>query len=391
MPPRIAAIAARHLRDPRHIEIGHEAVGEMPRVRQVAYIVARAHKVAALVRILDVEQPSMALVFCRTRVDVDVLTESLKARGFVAESLHGGLSQDQRDRVMGRFRAGSTELLIATDVAARGLDVRGLSHVVNHDMPADPDDYIHRIGRTGRAGGMGVAITLVEPREHRLLRDIERQTRQRVELARIPTAADLKARKLELTSAALREELSSGGLDGFRVIVDSLSQEFDVVDIALAAVTLAHRAQGADEDVTEIPQPTPPPAKTGAGKPGKFGDASKARPKGKRKDEADRDGLAPAARGSNPGRGKGGHGAPTGRLFLDVGREQGVRPGDLVGAIANEAGVAGKLIGAIQIADGFSLVELPEEILDEVVQRLKRTFIKGKKVVVRRDRAGDRG
>ena len=181
LPPRIAQLAEKHLNDPVRVRIDREVVpaGSAPRVRQVAYIVGRAHKIATLGRVLDVENPTSAIVFCRTRTEVDELTESLNGRGYRAEALHGGLSQEQRDRVMKKFRANSADLLVATDVAARGLDVQHVSHVVNYDVPSAAEAYVHRIGRTGRAGREGVAITLAEPREHRLLRNIEQQTKQR--------------------------------------------------------------------------------------------------------------------------------------------------------------------------------------------------------------------
>ncbi|HEX5543061.1 MAG TPA: DEAD/DEAH box helicase, partial [Micromonospora sp.] len=178
MPPRIDGLARRHLRDAIRVQIGREAPapGAAPSVRQSAYIVARAHKPAALGRVLDVEAPTSAIVFCRTRDDVDRLTETLNGRGYRAEALHGGMSQEQRDRVMGRLRSGTAELLVATDVAARGLDIEQLTHVINYDLPSAPESYVHRIGRVGRAGREGDAITLAEPREHRMLKMIERVT-----------------------------------------------------------------------------------------------------------------------------------------------------------------------------------------------------------------------
>ena len=225
LPPRIASIAKRQLRDPVLVTIDREvvAVGETARVRQVAYIVPRAHKMTALARVLDIEQPTSAIVFCRTRTEVDELSETLMARGLRADALHGGLSQDQRDRVMTKFRTKKTDLLIATDVAARGLDVKHVSHVVNFDVPADAESYVHRIGRTGRAGREGVAITLAEPREHRLLRNIERMTSQRIEIAQVPTVDDLRAHRLQLVRTTLRETIMDGGLDKFRGIVESLA------------------------------------------------------------------------------------------------------------------------------------------------------------------------
>ena len=190
-------------------------------MRQSAYVVARAHKPAALGRVLDVESPTAALVFCRTRAEVDQLSETLNGRGYRAEALHGGMTQDQRDRVMARLRNEISDLIVATDVAARGLDIDQLTHVVNYDVPSDPDSYTHRIGRVGRAGREGVAITLAEPREHRMLKTIERVTRSKITVEKLPTVADLRARRLELTRSAIEDLLVEGeDLDRFRVVLD---------------------------------------------------------------------------------------------------------------------------------------------------------------------------
>ncbi len=258
LPPRINAIANGHLNDPVRVKIDREVVaaGETARVRQVAYVVTRFHKMAALGRVLDIESPTAAIVFCRTRTEVDELNETLTARGLRAEALHGGLSQDQRDRVMKRFRAKKTDLLIATDVAARGLDVTHVSHVVNFDVPSDAETYVHRIGRTGRAGREGVAITLAEPREHRLLRNIERLTGQPIAVEAVPTVNDLRARRLELTRTTLREAIleaqEQGNTEAGHEVVASLAEEFDIFDIAAAAVRLLDAGrQVADEP--EIP------------------------------------------------------------------------------------------------------------------------------------------
>jgi ATP-dependent RNA helicase DeaD len=256
MPPRINGMARRYLRDPVRIQLGREAAtpDAASRVRQSAYVVPRAHKAAALGRVLDVEGPAAALVFCRTRDEVDRLTETLNGRGFRAEALHGGMNQEQRDRVMGRLRSGTADLLVATDVAARGLDVEQLTHVINYDMPAAPDSYVHRIGRVGRAGREGVAITLAEPREHRMLKTIERATKQRINVENLPTVAAVRARRLDLTRAALRETLLENELERYRVVVEPLAEEFDVMELVLAAVKLAHEATGAAVDEEEIPQ-----------------------------------------------------------------------------------------------------------------------------------------
>ena len=356
LPPRILSIAQKRLKDPQRITIAREkpAAGKLPRVRQLAYVVARAHKAAALQRVLDVESPASALVFCRTRLEVDSLVETLNAHGYRAEALHGGMPQRQRDAVMNRFRTGKADLLIATDVAARGLDVTQLSHVFNYDLPSAPDAYVHRIGRTGRAGREGTAITLMEPREHRHVRSIESVTKQKIEVSRLPTVADLRAKRLELTRASLRERLLQGGFDDVRVVIESLAEEFDVVDVAAAAVKLAQVAADGDREI-EIPEP-------------------------QRAERLVRPGRAPRP----PRRPRGGDHFT--RIFVGAGRESGIRPADLVGAITGEAGVPSRELGTIEIADRFSLVEVPQDWADAIVTAMKRTTLRGEKVQVRRDR-----
>ena len=378
LPPRIADIANKHLKDPVRVRIDREVVppGSAPRVRQVAYIVGRAHKIATLGRVLDVENPTSAIVFCRTRTEVDELTESLNGRGYRAEALHGGLSQEQRDRVMKRFRANTADLLVATDVAARGLDVQHVSHVVNYDVPSAAEAYVHRIGRTGRAGREGVAITLAEPREHRLLRNIEQQTRQKIEIAAVPTVADLRARRLELTRASLRETIIAGDLDHFRVVVDSLAREFDIMDVAAAAVKQADSKDVGEE--AEIPSATVRPERPESRSGRDRGTA----PRG------------PAQRAERPKRGKREPITPewnVARIYVGAGRKAKIRPADLVGAIVNEAGIDPRAIGAIQITDRFSLVEVPDEVADEIIGTLRAATIKGRRVPVRRDREMNQG
>ncbi len=258
-PARIAGLAGRRLSSPVELRLGaaRDAAGAKDdggiQVKQTAYVVPRAHKLAALSRILDLEDPTSAIVFCRTRTEVDEISEKLNARGRRAEALHGGFTQDQRDRVMKRFRSGAADLLIATDVAARGLDVEQISHVFNYDVPSEAEAYVHRIGRTARAGRAGTAITLFEPREQWLLANVERLTKKKIERATVPTVADLKARRLELTRASLRETILGGGLETFRVAVDSLADEFDILDVAAAGVKLAHEAAGSPGEEEEIP------------------------------------------------------------------------------------------------------------------------------------------
>jgi len=367
----------------------------------MAYIVPRAHKMAALGRVLDVEQPTSAIIFCRTRTEVDELTETMNARGYRCEALHGGLSQDQRDRVMKKFRAEKTDLLVATDVAARGLDIQHVSHVVNYDVPTSTEAYVHRIGRTGRAGREGVAISLAEPREHRMLRNIELATKSKIEIATVPTVADLRTRRLELTKATLREGIIAGDLDAFRSIVESLAEEFDVMDVAAAAVKALELSSGGSADEKEIPAVEPrrdrPVSSDRGDRSGPPSRGDRPERTSTRFERADRPERAAPARSDGPAAGSRAEGErparparkpqwDVARVYIGAGRLARVRPGDLVGAIANELQLDASVVGAIQIQDKFSIVEVPDEIADEIIDALRNTTIKGKRVVVRRDR-----
>src|SRR5665213_563752 len=346
LPPRISGVVKYHMKDPIRLHIATEPIakGSAPKVRQTAYIVPRGKKLEVLGRVLDMENPASALVFCRTRLEVDNLTERLGAQGYRAQALHGGIEQDQRTRVIKRLREGTIDLVIATDVAARGLDIENLALVVNYDVPATPDSYLHRIGRVGRAGREGVAITLADPRESRLLRQFELLTKGKIGIAQVPTVADLRARRLDLTRAALRETILSGGLDHYRVAVESLAQEHDLMAIALAAVKLAHEASGGDQEKDEVTvKPAP---------------------------------AAPKARAVDLQ-------IPMARIYVGAGRLAGLLPQHLVGAVTG-GGIKGNLLGAIEISDKYSVVEIPEQLLDEVVRAMQNTLVKGKRVVVRR-------
>jgi ATP-dependent RNA helicase DeaD len=370
MPPRIDGMVRRHLRNPVRVELGRQtasAPAEDLLVRQTAYVVPRGHKPAALGRVLDLEAPTATVVFCRTRDEVDQLTETLNGRGYRAEALHGGMDQQHRDRVMSRLRSQSIDLLVATDVAARGLDIEQLTHVVNYDVPSAPESYVHRIGRVGRAGREGTAITLVEPREHRMLKTIERATRQPITVEKLPTVADLRARRLELVRASLRESLlKDDDLDSFRAVVEPLGAEFDLFEVALAAVRLAHEASGTPHEEEELPA----------------AEWTADDRNGRRKANG-REQRQPAGRDQRRGRPAT---AGTTRLFVGTGRASGVRPQDLVGAITGESSLSGRDIGAIEIADRFSLVEVPESAADDVVAALRQASIKGRRTTVRRER-----
>jgi len=366
IPRRIETLAQKYLREPVTVRIRREEVpdGEAPQVRQTAYLVPRTHTTAALGRVLEAERPAAAIVFCRTRLDVDAVTETLTARGLRAEALHGGMDQEHRTRVVDRLRSGRTELLVATDVAARGLDIDLLTHVVNHDVPQSSEAYVHRIGRVGRAGREGVAITLVPPSKMYALRNVEKLTGQPIEIAPVPTAADLRAARLERTRIALEESVVAdsdvlGDVEDVRAMLAGLAAEHDLLDVATAAVRLLQSAAGAPDDGEDIPVVT-------AG-----------RTRGERSERPVK------------GRGAGSRPPKSGmtRLFVNAGRAGGVRPQDIVGALANESNLSGRDIGAIQIHERHALVEVPEHAADDVLRSLRgSTTLKGRRANVRRDR-----
>jgi ATP-dependent RNA helicase DeaD len=420
MPGRITSIARRHLRDPLKIQTGagDTKMGKAL-VRQTAYIVQRSHKPAALGRILDIEAPVAAIVFCRTRTEVDQLTETMSGRGYRAEALHGGMSQEQRDRVMGRLKSGAAELLIATDVAARGLDVDSLTHVVNYDVPAAPESYVHRIGRVGRAGREGIAITLAEPKEQRLLSNIERLTKQKIAFEKVPSVADLRARQIEITITTIKEALEDDELDKYASVLDALS-EVDLRQVALAAIKLTHAATGATVDEREIPDAMSRVERPGSstskfGKPARGNERDRGNDRGidrydrgpsrgsnERFDRGAPAGRAPSSfKGPNSSTNTRGAGAPrdfaprndsgsrsesrfdvtdVATIFISVGRSDGIRAGDLVGAIANESNLSGREIGPIKIAERSSVVGVPAHAAQQVIDALSQTTIKGKKV-----------
>ena len=366
MPARINALARKYQRDPVRIQIqrGDTQPGTAL-IRQSAYMVQRSHKPAALGRILDIEAPKATLVFCRTRTEVDQLTETMNGRGYRAEALHGGMDQPQRDRVMGRLRDGTAELLVATDVAARGLDVDTLTHVVNYDVPSAAESYVHRIGRVGRAGRQGVAITLAEPREQRLLFNIEKLTKQKIAIERVPTVADLRARQIEQTVNAVREALAADDLDDYNEVLNALSGDHNIRTIALAAVKLAHEASGATVDEAEIP------------------DFSHKVERGPRTERPGRD-TRPGHRGQRAASGPRGTTPGTAFIYVGLGRKAGIRAGDLVGLIANESNLSGREIGPIKLTENFSIVGVPEARVDDVIESLKGTQLKGKRPNARR-------
>ncbi|HVJ83955.1 MAG TPA: DEAD/DEAH box helicase [Planctomycetia bacterium] len=380
MPPRIEEIAKRHLRKPVRVQVAKElpADGEIAKVRQTAFILGRENRSKALGRILEMERPTSAIIFCRTRSDADGLVETLTRGGFRPLALHGGLTQHQRDDVMGRFRSGAADMLVATDIAARGLDIAHLSHVINFDLPTDPDQYVHRIGRVGRAGRAGVAITLATAPEKFGLNRIERATRQKITVVPVPSEKDLAVIRLEQMRRQLREELvKNAATDDLRGLVEELGREFAPADVAAAALSLLRKPN--------LQEPSAPEVEAGLSEepgPREF------------KREPRRSGLDATEERMRVGR------RPTNRgmakIYFGIGRDAGVSPRDMVGAIANETGIPGQDIGVVDLTDRFALVEVPSGAADHVIEAMQGVRIRGRKVMVRADRppmrtAGPRG
>lgn len=375
MPPRIRSIAHRHLQNPVEITIAKEPVkaGTAPRVQQTAYVVARPYRAAALARVIDVVGAKSALVFCRTRLEVDEVTVMLTGRGHRAEAIHGGMSQGQRDRVMQTFKTGQTELLVATDVAARGLDIPQVSHVINYDLPSSAEVYVHRIGRTGRAGREGAAITILDPREQRLLRTIEQHTKARVVVVPLPSVSDLRAKQLDRVQAAVDEVLREGQLDTFSSLVERLSTTYPPADVAAASLKLLFRAQGGDRPEQDIPV-LPVRQQPEIGRPMRNPERARSQTYG---------GSPGARRQPTDQMRRSSHRAGMVRVYVGAGHEAGIRPGDLVGAIANEAKVSSNVIGSIEIEERFSIVDVPESLAARIIELVGRARIKGRKVPVR--------
>ena len=334
MPPPIKKIAERHLRDPERIEVERTAL-TLPAIEQRYLNVTERQKLDALTRVLEVEAPEAALVFVRTKTSAADVGERLQARGYAAEAMHGDMTQAAREQTIRRLRGGQLEIVVATDVAARGLDVERITHVVNYDVPHDAESYVHRIGRTGRAGRAGTAILFVTPRETRLLRLIERFTGHKIAPMRMPSAADVAARRASLFKQRLREAAADDGLEPYLTLVEELAEEgMDVAEIAAAAARLARAGQPLEVEA----EPSPVPAATDGGMV---------------------------------------------RLFIDAGRNAGVRPADIVGAIAGETGLPGQAIGAIDLYDRFAFVEVPAESADQVLTGMRHVKIRNRPVKVK--------
>lgn len=346
MPAPIAKLAGKYMRDPQKITISRENL-TVPLIDQVYY--ETREKFEGLCRVLDIEETGKLIIFCRTKKGVDDLVASMQARAYMAGGLHGDLSQAQRDRVMKKFKDGKLEILVATDVAARGIDIDDITHVVNYDIPQDHESYVHRIGRTGRAGKKGVAVTFIEPREYRQLKLIERLAKTKIVRRDLPSSADILERQREIIKERLIKTLSNNKFADYHTIVSDVAADgsYDIVDVAAAALKLSVEGFKEKEEVENI-------SSTNSS-----------------------NNTSSAARLENTGGSAG-----MVRLFINIGRSQKIRPEDIVRAFATEADIPGNIIGVINIYDRFTFVEVPEDVAERVLAVMHKNTVKGYKINV---------
>lgn len=338
MPQPILELAEKYQRDAELVRVVKKEL-TVPKIEQYYYEVRQKNKPEVLSRLFDLYDPKRALVFCNTKKQVDELVSELQLRGYFAEGLHGDLKQQQRDRVMEAFRNGKTDILVATDVAARGIDVDDVEAVFNYDVPQDDEYYVHRIGRTGRAGRVGTSHTLVVGREIYKLKDIMKYCNTKIHVRPVPSVNDINAIRAEKQMARVDELIAGGELTAMTELIEKHMEETDYTAIEMAAALLKISM-------------------------GEFGFAQQTE-----------EGLD-----FSEGEGR----EERTRLFVNVGKKDRIRPGDIVGAIAGESGMPGELIGSIKMYDNYTFVEVPEEYAEEVVRAMKSVKMKGRSMHIER-------
>ncbi len=346
MPKPILDITKNYQKDATMIKIiRKEVTGQ--NIEQYYFDIMKKYKKDTLYRLLDFYNPKLSVIFCNTKKMADELADDLKQEGYTAEALHGDLSQAQRDRVMKGFRSGSIRILVATDVAARGIDVDDVDIVFNYDLPQDNEYYVHRIGRTGRAGRTGMALSLVTSKDYRKLREISQYAKTKIKRKRVPSATNVMEAKAAKVFQEVEEAVSNQDLTKYIVMIEEMSQDKDYSPIEIAAALLKE----------------------------KIGD-NQERPE--RNFETEKEEKRFSSRKLK----KGGREKGMSRLFLNIGKKQKIRPGDILGAVAGEAKIAGNLVGAIDMFDKFSFVEVPAHLAEDVLHAMKKVKIKGKSIRV---------
>ena len=348
MPEPIAKIAKTYQKNPEMVKVVRKEL-TVSNIEQYYFEVKKNNKTEIICRLLDVYAPKLSVVFCNTKHGVDELVESLKGRGYFAEGLHGDLKQVQRDKVMNHFRKGTTEILVATDVAARGIDVDDVDIVFNYDLPQDEEYYVHRIGRTGRAGKTGMAFSFASGREIYKLKDIQRYCKTKIQYKSVPSFGEVQEMRVDKIFESLEESMEDEKLDKYIRIVEEKIEEGDYTAIELAAAFLMN-------ELAELENSKNDNAAADYGK-GKSFDSS-----GFEQTGAGEDGMA--------------------RLFVNIGKKQKVKPGDILGAFAGESKIPGKLVGAIDMYDNYTFVEVPIDVAGAVLKTMQNAKIKGKTINV---------
>lgn len=400
MPAEVRRIAQRYLHAPREITIRSKTT-TATNIRQRYWMVSGVHKLDALTRILEAEPFDAMLVFARTKQATGELAERLEARGFAVEALHGDIQQAQRERTIARLKAGQIDIVVATDVAARGLDVERISHVVNFDVPYDPESYVHRIGRTGRAGRSGEAILFIAPRERNMLRIIERATRHSIEPMELPTLEAVHERRVARFKERITAALEATELARFRDLIEQYEREHNVPAVEIAAA-LARLVQGKQPLFTEAVKPKPAVAALAESAPAaplthsqrralrrevrlrgemESGTPPQAAPDGEAAPRNER-AAAEAFTAKRKREREIDAGLETYRI--EVGRQHGVKPGNIVGAIANETGIEGRLIGRVVIEEDYSLVDLPPGMPKAIFRDLQKVWVAGRQLQISR-------
>ncbi|SEK66069.1 ATP-dependent RNA helicase CsdA [Pseudoxanthomonas sp. GM95] len=401
MPPAIRRIAQTYLKDPVEVNIAAKTTTSA-NITQRYWFVSGLHKLDALTRILEAEPFDGMIIFARTKAATEELAQKLQARGLAAAAINGDMQQAAREKTIAQLKDGKLDILVATDVAARGLDVERISHVLNYDIPYDTESYVHRIGRTGRAGRTGDAILFVTPREKSMLRAIERATRQPITEMQLPSVDDVNDRRVAKFLSRITDTLATGEAGEYRALIEGYEREHNVpaIDIAAALARLlqgktplllsADRAPAPRSASFERPERSPR-----AERPARSYEADGARPerapRPPRHDHAGDDFAPPSdrPRRSAPPSGEAEHGME--RYRIEVGHAHGVKPANIVGAIANEAGLESRYIGRIDIQDDYSVLDLPEGMPSDVLTHLKKVWVSGQQLRIHKvgEEAGD--
>ncbi|WP_313070957.1 DEAD/DEAH box helicase [Lacrimispora sp.] len=365
MPSAIMEIARKFQQDPVTVKVVKKEL-TVPKVTQYYYEVKPKSKVEVMCRLLDMYAPKLSVAFCNTKKQVDELVQALQGRGYFAEGLHGDLKQIQRDRVMNSFRNGKTEILVATDVAARGIDVDDVEAVFNYDLPQDDEYYVHRIGRTGRANREGIAFSFVVGKEVYKLRDIQRYCKTKITPQAVPSLNDVTAIKVDKILESVADTIADTDLSKMVNIIEQKIQEEEYTSLDLAAALLKRLMGEENEDIIDVKEPRSLDTLDNL-----FGGGSRGNSRG---------GRVGGRGGRSDSSSSRGEREDMARLFINIGKNQNVKPGDILGAIAGESGIPGKMVGSIDMYDKYTFVEVPRENADVVLQAMKDVKIKGKNI-----------